>query len=229
MRESAFERLYPKYWNRSYYLLKILSTSMQDIAKSIKLDPNKENVIADFGCGNSPYESLFKSQNAKYLKIDLPENKNADIKINEQGKIEMPDQSVDVVISTQVLEHVHDPELYLNEAFRILKPGGHLIISTHGYWIFHPDPTDYWRWTSMGLRRIVEEAGFSIISFTGLLGRIAYGLQLFQDGLYFKLPKFLKLALPVFTQAFIILFDKIESKENRDKDACVYIIKAIKN
>lgn len=201
---------------------------MQNTVKDLQLDANREYVVADFGCGNSPYESLFTKKNTRYLKIDLPENNNAEIKIDEQGRIEMPDQSVDIVISTQVLEHVLDPVLYLSEALRILKPDGCLIISTHGYWIFHPDPTDYWRWTSMGLKKIISEAGFSIVSFTGLMGRIAYGLQLFQDGLYFKSPKFMKLILPVFIQPFILLFDKMESQENKDKDSCVYIIKAIK-
>jgi SAM-dependent methyltransferase len=93
----------------------------------------------------------------------------------------MPDCTADVVVSTQVLEHVPDPRAYLLECRRILKPGGMLILTTHGYWEYHPQPTDLWRWTGPGLRKLVEASGFRVLDCTGLLGLASSGLHLFQD------------------------------------------------
>ena len=94
--------------------------------------------------------------------------------------------------------------------------------------MFHPDPTDFWRWTSTGLQKVVSEAGFEIVYFRGIIGRSAMGLQLFQDGIIFKLPKFLRPVLAIFMQPLIIFFDKTTLQETRDKDACTFILVAKK-
>ncbi|MBC7922289.1 MAG: methyltransferase domain-containing protein [Ferruginibacter sp.] len=185
-------------------------------------------VLADYGCGNKPYEPLVAPYVGQYLGIDLPENPRADIVISPQGKIHATDGSVDVVLSTQVLEHVENPLFYLAEAHRILRDRGLLILSTHGYWMFHPDPNDFWRWTSTGLQKIVRESGFEIHYFQGIIGRSAMGLQLFQDGLLFKLPVFLRPVLSVVMQPFIALFDKTTRQETKNRDACTFVLVARK-
>ena len=52
-----------------------------------------------------------------------------------------------------------DPALYLSECFRVLRPGGRMLLSTHGMFVYHPDPDDYWRWTCAGLQHVVERGG----------------------------------------------------------------------
>ncbi len=83
-----------------------------------------------------------------------------------------------MVLSTQVLEHVDRPGLYLAECHRVLRPGGRMLLSTHGIMVFHPDPVDYWRWTCDGLQRAVRDAGFEIVRFEGIVGLAATGIQL---------------------------------------------------
>ncbi|HEY3176597.1 MAG TPA: class I SAM-dependent methyltransferase [Candidatus Polarisedimenticolia bacterium] len=69
----------------------------------------------------------------------------------------------DVVLCTQVLEHVAEPERAVAEMARVLRPGGACLLTTHGTWFYHPDPEDYWRWTPAGLERIFALAGFSAV------------------------------------------------------------------
>ena len=74
------------------------------------------------------------------------------------------DATVDVVLSTETLEHVPDPPQYLAEAFRCLKPGGELILTVPFAARWHFIPHDYWRFTPSGLRRLLSAAGFTEIA-----------------------------------------------------------------
>jgi SAM-dependent methyltransferase len=226
-REEGVDRLYPSLWNSRYYYLTQLRKQIEQVVNQF-IDQKKELALADYGCGNMPYQPLVAPFVAKYIGIDLPENPRANIHIMPAGQIQMAAQSVDVVLSTQVLEHVEDPALYLTEAHRILKDDGLLILSTHGYWMFHPDPTDFWRWTSTGLQKIVSEKGFEIQYFQGIIGRSAMGLQLFQDGLLFKIPAFLRPLLALMIQPLVIFFDKTTLQETKNRDACTFVLVAKK-
>ncbi len=212
---------------RWYYLKKLRQLVEWGRDRYIYRELKQERIqLADYGCGTKPYISLFADPNIDYLGIDLAWNPHADIIVGADSKIQHPDSQIDVVLSTQVLEHVEDPEGYLREAYRILKPNGTLLLTTHGYWMYHPDPTDYWRWTSTGLRKIVERNGFEVIAFRGIIGRAAMGLQLFQDGLLFKLPAFLRPLLTLPMQVLIVVFDKISSQQATDTDGCTYLVVA---
>lgn len=226
-REEGIERLYPPLLSPRYYYLIKLRQQIETVTKQF-LSKEASLRLADYGCGNMPYEPLVAPFVKEYIGIDLAENPRASIHISPLGKIDLADHQMDVVLSTQVLEHVEDPLFYLGEAQRILKPGGLLILSTHGYWMFHPDPTDYWRWTSTGLRKIITQNGFEVQYFRGIIGRSAMGLQLFQDGLLFKIPAFLRPVLALFLQPLIALFDRTTSQETKDRDACTFVVVARK-
>ncbi len=185
---------------------------------------NKRIILADFGCGTMPYKSLFDTDKVDYIGIDLDWNPHAQVFISNDSKILAEDNSYDIVLSTQVLEHVEDPAGYLKEAYRVLKVGGKLVLTTHGYWMYHPDPTDYWRWTSAGLQKIVKKEGFEVLAFKGMLGRMASGLQLFQDGLIFKFPTWFRPFISTPMQLLIAAFDKLQRQNVIDMDACNYLI-----
>jgi len=219
------QRNNPKIWDPRFYYLRILKQSLESVFQREFAD---RTTLLDYGCGASPYYDYITNLGVKYLRADLKENPNIDFEIISNILPNIPDNSLDYVLSTQVLEHVEDYSIYLKEAYRVLKPGGKLVLSTHGYWMFHPDPNDFWRWTSQGLNKIILEAGFKESRFTGVLGRAASGFLLFQDGLMFKLPKPLKVIFTSICQLAISILDKVESKENKLKDACTYITVSIK-
>jgi SAM-dependent methyltransferase len=124
---------------------------------------DQELRILDFGCGGSPYRSLFP--NSEYKRADIGGVDNIDYKIPTDGssvKLPVDDGYFDLLLSSQVLEHVPNPDAYLSEAFRVLKPGGLLLISTHGVFEEHGCPYDFRRWTSFGLRLDLERSGFTL-------------------------------------------------------------------
>ena len=106
---------------------------------------------------------------------------------------------------------------------------GTLLLSTHGYWMFHPDPTDYWRWTRDGLVRQVEDAGFGVQSVKGVMNLAASGLQLFQDGVSAALPRLLQPPFFFCMNRAMAIVDRLGSDASRDRDASVYIVLAQKH
>ena len=69
----------------------------------------------------------------------------------------LDDGVFDLVLCTQVLEHADDPAAVVRELFRVTRPGGRVLASTHGVMVFHPNPYDHWRWTHTGLRKLFAE------------------------------------------------------------------------
>jgi len=58
------------------------------------------------------------------------------------------------------MEHLCEPQIFLNESFRILKEGGTMIIQVPWMWWIHEIPYDYFRYTPYGLKYLFEKAGF---------------------------------------------------------------------
>jgi len=131
-----------------------------------------ERSVLDVGCGTMPYRSTFTSRGARYVGADI--SGTPDILIDSDGSLPLADESVDFVVSFQVLEHVRDVPAYLSAIRRVLRKDGRMFISTHGVWPYHPHPTDFWRWTRDGLRVTLEDAGFHVHTMTALCGPAAW-------------------------------------------------------
>lgn len=181
--------------------------------------------VLDYGCADAPYRSFFDSR-VDYVGADLPGNDDAAVTLRPDGTVPVPDQSFDAVLSTQVLEHVEDPPLYLSECFRVLRPGGRLLLSTHGIFAYHPDPVDLWRWTCDGLRREVENAGFKILRFEGIIGLAASGLQLVQDAISYRLPSRWIPWLALLMQPLVTFADRFETPRSLGYNAQVFALVA---
>ena len=223
-------RMFPKSYDKYSYVLNQLTNTFRkhyDQINSIEGSEQGKKLL-DYGCDTKPYIEIFKKY--EYLGADLPFNQIADFILTEEGTIPVKEEFADLVLSTQVLEHVDDPVLYLKECNRVLKKDGFLILSTHGTWEYHPYPKDLWRWTSAGLKRVVEEQGFEVISFEGILGPIATAIQLIELRCQNRLDKhknFKKVSYYIF-EKLIKFFDKMEDNQRRNNDASCYVILARK-
>ena len=218
-------RIAPKRSSRIYCSLVLLLDRLTYLVESDLL-PAGESLL-DLGCGNKPYESLFKKKFATYVGADLAGNKDAELVIGPDGRVNAQDNTFDCVLSSQVLEHVTDPQLYLSEARRVLKPDGSLVLSTHGIWPYHPDPTDFWRWTVDGLQAEIRRAGFEISNVQGVMGLETAALQLWQDSTFDRLPSLIRLPYAWFFQTCIHLIER-RRKARLCDDAMIFVILARK-
>jgi SAM-dependent methyltransferase len=216
------DRLTPPRSDRRYYHLRLLADELGHLSRVLPLGP--ETTLLDFGCGEMPYRALFQPRVGEYLGADIDGNELAAIRIGPDGTLPLSDESVDVVLSSQVLEHVPRPDAYLHEAHRVLTSEGLLVLSTHGRWRYHPDPVDLWRWTAEGLKRLLEEHGFELLRFKGLMGPLASATQLWQDAAQLLLPGRLR---PLFfrsMQRLMEIEDFLTPETVRIHDACVYVV-----
>jgi SAM-dependent methyltransferase len=93
-------------------------------------------------------EPRFAYQNLAPEASDIPNTITADI---TDCRDTIPDESFDLVLSTDVLPHIDRPWLAASEIGRILKPGGLAIIHSTFGWDNHPGPVDLWRYSPASL------------------------------------------------------------------------------
>ena len=98
--------------------------------------------VLDYGCGSGYGCAEITAGAARVLGVDVSgeavERARAEFggpglefaPIEAERPLPFADASFDTVLSFQVIEHVRDPALYLDEARRVLRPGGHLVLAT---------------------------------------------------------------------------------------------------
>jgi len=137
---------------------------------------NIRGAVLDYGCGKRPYQQLFVNYSS-YVGADVAENPEADVFYQKGERVPLDDGSFDAVVSTEVLQSVRDPEHYLGECRRLLRPGGILLLSTHGFWCYLGDDRDWRRWTHRGLIYEIEKAGFRVVDLDAICIRRAFLCQ----------------------------------------------------
>lgn len=144
-----------------------------ELISSICTSSNSEGtlIVLDVGCGDKTYKK-FVGDN-KYIGIDVElsgrdvSKKVPDIYFNGQD-IPLEDDSVDIILFLEVLEHVTEPEALMIDMRRVLKDSGTLILSVPFIWPLHEEPYDFRRYTSHGIEDISRKFGFEVRKITAL-------------------------------------------------------------
>jgi|SRR6185503_5957552 len=158
--------------------------------------------VLDVGCGNGFTCGAFLKRGCRVVGIDLS-NQGIEIarKTYPEGRFEvlaaddrllenLQEEPFDIVVSTEVVEHLYDPRRYTRGCFQALKPGGRFICTTpyHGYiknlmlallgkWDVHANPL--WDgghiklWSRATITKLLMEAGLTNIQFRGA-GRLPW-------------------------------------------------------
>jgi SAM-dependent methyltransferase len=141
------------------------------------------SMVLDAGAGEAPYEPLFR--HANYEAADfarVPGKKySSQTYICDLASIPVEDARYDFVVFNQVMEHLPDPLLVLNELKRVLKPGGRMIYSAPFFYEEHEKPYDFYRYTQFGVRHLFDKAGFAVEKLEwleGYFGSLGYQLGL---------------------------------------------------
>jgi SAM-dependent methyltransferase len=128
--------------------------------------------VLDAGAGDAPYRPLFA--HCDYVTHDWaasphPGARRADL-VADLTALPVGDASFDLVLCTEVLEHVPEPAAATAELARVLAPGGGLLLTVPFVIELHEEPYDFFRYTPHGLRHLLEGAGFDAVDVRPLTG-----------------------------------------------------------
>jgi SAM-dependent methyltransferase len=179
---------------------------------------NDGGKLLDVGCGSRPYEKLFPG--SEYTGIDVeggghkPEDKMPD-KYFDGLNIPYDGGSFDKAICTEVLEHSPEPEKLINEIARVLKTNGAFYLTVPFVWYEHEVPYDFQRFTSFGLKKLLEKDFVveSISPISGVFGTVgaiisAFVIENFKPKNFVTYPLLCAfVCAPV--QLFYLLLEKI--------------------
>jgi SAM-dependent methyltransferase len=140
----------------------------------------------DVGCGTKPYERFFKS--TEYIGLEYDTGIDSDKKEADyyyDGKtFPFDDSEFDSVVTNQVLEHIFTPNDFLQEIYRVLKPNGKLLLTVPFVWDEHEQPYDYARYSSFGLKDLLNKNGFEILDHRKSVNDYRALVQLFNGFIY---------------------------------------------
>ena len=131
----------------------------------------KGEKVLDVGCGRGDFLNAFKSYGLKTSGVDREPSgakvaPEVEIKYCDLEKSAFPfaDETFDVVFSKSVIEHLSDPELFISESLRVLKPGGRIITMVPDWIscmkIYFDDHTHRQPYTVVSLRELLKMKGF---------------------------------------------------------------------
>lgn len=156
--------------NKRYFIdyQQSLSIAANELLLELLLaaQPYMRGRLLDVGCGKRPYALIYERHVelsiGTEVQFSLHGTAAADL-IGYAEELPFADASFDTILCTEVLEHTRHPFQVLTELARLLKPGGHLILSTPFIYPIHEAPRDYWRFTVYGLQKICQDNGLDIV------------------------------------------------------------------
>lgn len=169
----------------------------------------------DIGSGHGPYAKYFPNR----VSIDITPGKGVDYVADAHDLSQFNNESFDAVLATEVLEHLHTPLRAINEMYRVLKPGGSVILTTRFIFPLHNIPGDYWRFTRYGLAHLFRNfKHVEVIEETSTLETIAVLFEriAFQtDTLWLKPLSICWLVLSKLTMLFSFIITSEYGEVNR--------------
>jgi SAM-dependent methyltransferase len=204
VREAFMPRWYSVFFNPFYLIRRSLFKGIQRNKSYI------QGKVLDFGCGSKPYISLFNCES--YTGLDYAtevseKNTKLAADVFYDGKtIPFEANLFDSVFSSEVLEHVFNPGEILDEINRVMKPGGHLVLTCPFFWPEHEQPYDYARYSSFGLKHLIGEHGFEVVAYEKTGSYFECLLQGWVLYLYYFIPHKPKALEAIFFTIFITPF-----------------------
>jgi SAM-dependent methyltransferase len=180
------------------------------LAKSIAIFAHLlKGRLLDIGCGSKPYKKLFVVDEYVGLDIDSEITRKRNMaEVLYDGKLfPLPSNSFDSALCNQVLEHVFNPDEFLSEIYRVLKPNGKLLLTLPFVWDEHEKPYDYARYSSFGLKFLLEKNGFHILDHKKIGADVTIVFQLINAYIFKVIQNWPCLIRVILTVSLMALFN----------------------
>lgn len=154
------------------------STDYWELQVRTSVKHEQQVAVLDLGGGDGRYRHWLASERDTYVILEpdvdayfVRENRERHAYVIGDGHDRLfRDQSFDIISMFDVLEHIRDPFVLMENCGKWLKPGGMIVLSVPQYWHVHGWPNDYYRYTISGLRELVRRAGLEVENFWAMGG-----------------------------------------------------------
>jgi len=145
--------------------------SIREFAEIVSSNFPVTEPIYEFGSFQVPGQNAISDlrplfPNKEYVGCDMREGPGVD-KILNLHALDLPSESVGMVICLDTMEHVEYPRKALDEIYRVLKPNGTLIMTSVMNFPIHEYPYDYWRFTPEAFKSLLKPFESSFVGFQG--------------------------------------------------------------
>jgi SAM-dependent methyltransferase len=121
--------------------------------------------MLDLGCGEKPFASIYQPvvESSVGIEVETTLHDQSHVDAFYDGKkIPFDDGEFDLVLSTEVMEHVPDPMNFLSEIHRVLSKDGVAIITVPFFVPLHEKPYDFYRFTEFALQDLANRSNFKV-------------------------------------------------------------------
>jgi SAM-dependent methyltransferase len=139
--------------------------------------PRFRGQLLDIGCGTMPYRRILLDECGidGYTGLDLFTTRPSASVVTPDARWDGRQMPFDnarfqCAIATEVLEHCFDPAVLLQEAHRVLSPGGIFFFTVPFLWNLHEVPQDAYRYTPFSLERLLMDSGFRSVDIHAMGG-----------------------------------------------------------
>lgn len=171
-------------------------------------------VMIDLGAGENPsHQRYWEIKPSQFIRVDIDPTKKPDLVADLNNPLPFEDNFADIVFVFNVLYILEEPEKFLKEVFRILKPNGKLFLTSPFIFNEAREPHDYFRFTSEGLEKLLKNAGFEKYQIIPVGERFSSACYLIDKIFIFNFVK-----IPF--RFLALLFDKIWPKKLKRLHPC---------
>jgi SAM-dependent methyltransferase len=165
---------------------------------------NKEALILDVGSGHGDFAQIFTNRN--YLSVDIVPYPEVDLACDLGEVLPFKENTFDMLVLMNVLEHVYHFHKLLDSMFYLLKPGGSLVVAVPLMIKVHQAPFDFFRYTHYTLQDLAKEHGFEVEMLEGYYDPIFFVGESIRNLRFWVLPKLPRLARWI-SRAVLILIE----------------------
>lgn len=120
--------------------------------------------VLDIGCGEQPMRGLIEKYGGAYIGLDISQNQQGSVAVIASiNKAPFHNSSFDLILCTEVLEHVSDTYSTFSELSRLLRPGGIIILTSPFAFSLHEEPYDYIRVTPYQVTECAKNSNLEIV------------------------------------------------------------------
>jgi hypothetical protein len=129
------------------------------------------DLVLDVGCGEQPFRRLIESSGRRYVGMDVVQNHTRTVDVlSTLENAPIPDRAYQIVLCTEVLEHVADIDAAFAGLRRSIAAGGAVVLTVPFIFPLHMEPYDFRRLTVHGVERLAADHGFAMESSVRLGG-----------------------------------------------------------